>query len=384
MSYDPWTLPGALPEWSGGQNGGYQAPDVGSQSTQLNFLQDMMKTGMDPFFAQLIGGGSFNPSQFDSTYETKPGESGGATYLSNILQQSDPNSAEYLIADYISNGGSPMEAVQLLQQKGIVPAPQYIDDPSAPGTGKKVPDPAASQALDYYTKFATDAYSKKLSDTPDEVTEIPSEFLSRLQEAGFSDPRQQYTAEALDPSLDTKRQGLYGTQYEDGSRTGGAHDQYMQRAMKARTTAGKGLTPEDLSALVQTPNAPFAMTATGGEEIRGSAMPPANATQGPLTMPGAASAMPTFDFQRTAPSTSRPQSQQAGVQRALGGQQAGAQAQALAALKPQFLQLQNQGRGYQYDRAKANAAAGGLARAGRSPFMDEMAARMAALQSRLG
>lgn len=326
----------SMPEWAGGKNGQYMAPDIGSQASQLNFQQDLMGTGMDPFAAFLAGPGSYDESMFSPTYEVVPGESGGATYLNNILQSSDPNSAEYLIADYVSNGGSPMEAVQLLQQKGIVPAPQYIDDPAAPGTGKKVLDPAASQTLDYYTKFATDAYSKRLSDTPDTEKEIPNENLKAITDAGYTDPRQQYTTDFVDPSLQSGRDDL-------GAKRAMIQGMVGQRsgldAQQASLTGDRsGIMAGAVDALMGRP--------AGPSQDAGSQRAQSRVNREPMRDNSA---------QRN---------------------------ELTSGIKSAFVGLDKGMHGQMLNQAKARAVALHLQRQGRTPFLDQNQARMTAMMNR--
>jgi hypothetical protein len=351
----------ALPEWSGGKNGQYQPADVGSQASQLNYLQDLLSSGMDPFLGLLSGDGGYNPSSFDSTYEDAviPAVTAGTDYLNKILSDADPVSAEALIAEGIMAGRSPIEVVNLAVEKGIIQVPEIRD--AAMGAMK--PD---TSARDYYTKFATNAWEKLMTDRPDQVTrsEVPNPNLERIKAAGFTDPRQQWTADFIQP---------YSQQFMDQSASD--LDAYRQVGQQFRTDKARpdpaAATPQAtaMGRLVEGAGAANAALAKYFPGRRSTGAPAAESLGGRVD-PGvfariAATPPPT-------PASSRPTSIKP-------GHQAKTSQASVDAAKKRAMESYS-------DSARVRGAASGIAMArqaqGRTPFLDAVAQRMTSLLQR--
>jgi hypothetical protein len=192
-----------LPEWIGGagKNAGYGAPDIGSQATQLNYVQDLMGTGADPLMLWLAG--QMQAGDLASTFEEDqviPGVTEGRNFLENVLNTAAPDSIESLIAEHILAGGSPIEAVRLAEQSGLI-KPSMRDTYAQ---GQKVGQEPDTSERDYYLKWATDAQMRLMNDKPEQRTpgkEILHPFVQKMLDAGFTDPRQTYSADYINPGL---------------------------------------------------------------------------------------------------------------------------------------------------------------------------------------
>lgn len=196
-------LMGTYPEWVGGasKNAGYAPPDIGSQASQLNYLQDLSATGMDPL--QLWLAGEMDGGSLASTFEddqVTPARTEGVDALQKILQTS-PMSVEGMIAAGLLEGKTSSQVIQEALDSGAIQVRQ-IDDPKNPG--KKMDDPNDVAQLDRYRRFADDSWKQYLSDRPEQRIpgkEILHPFVQRMLDAGFTDPRQQYTSDYVDPSI---------------------------------------------------------------------------------------------------------------------------------------------------------------------------------------
>jgi hypothetical protein len=215
MTFEDTSVP-ILPEWVGGagKTARYAPPDIGSQATQLNYLQDAMGTGQNPLMLWLAG--QMDAGSLQSTYEDDdvvPGDTRGRDFLMNTLNQS-PESIEGMIAEHILAGGSPIEAVKLAEQSGLI-KPGMKD---AYHQGQKVGQEPDTSERDYYMKWATDAQSRLLQDKEEQRTpgkEILHPFVQEMLNAGFTDPRQQYSPEYLDPTLGDRRQSTAVSMEQD-------------------------------------------------------------------------------------------------------------------------------------------------------------------------
>jgi hypothetical protein len=205
----------AYPEWVGGagKNAHYASPDIGSQASQLNYVQDLMGTGVNPLMMWLAG--QMDGGSLASTYEdpeVEPAVTAGRDFLTNVLNTTAPDSIENLIAEHILAGGSPIEAVKLAEQSGLI-------KPSMRDTyhqGQKVGQEPDSSERDYYLKWATDAQNRLLQDKEEVVRkpgkEILHPFVQQMLDAGFTDPRQTYSADYLNPDLGRMDEKVAGQQ----------------------------------------------------------------------------------------------------------------------------------------------------------------------------
>lgn len=232
-----------MPEWVGGagKNAGYGAPDIGSQASQLNYVQDLMGTGVNPLMMWLAGqmdGGSLASEYEDD--EVIPGVTDGSNYLQNVINSS-PDSVEGMIAEHILSGGSPVEAVRLAEQAKLIQVPMVKD----PKTGLDVPD---TSQRDYYSKWATGAFDKLMSDKPEQRTpgkEILHPFVQEMLNAGFTDPRETYSADSLNPDLARMDEKVAGqkTEADAAVKQRDLMSQYVSRQLSPQ---GGGAQPQGI------------------------------------------------------------------------------------------------------------------------------------------
>lgn len=180
------------PEWSVSKQD-WQPYDSGWYEANQDYQRQAMQMLLDP--TALLSGG-FGPMALQDTVEVVPGVRDGETYIGNIMGSMAPDSPEYMIAEFVAAGGSPLQAVEALKQQGIITVPNGPD-------GK--PD---TRQYDHYMSFANDLFSKRMSDTPDTQKVTPNPAVQAFIDAGFTDPRQQFNADYVDPNLAGARDAL--------------------------------------------------------------------------------------------------------------------------------------------------------------------------------
>jgi hypothetical protein len=354
------------PEWVGGagKNAHYAPPDIGSQASQLNYLQDTLNSGMDPLMGLMSGG--FNPESFASTFEddevVQEANTQGTDTLRKIVTTS-PGSVEGYIAARLLEGGTAEQAIDDAVEQGLINVPEIRN----PQSGQMEPD---ERGLERYRKLATDLWTKQLGDQ-EEIRnpgkEILHPFVQRAIDAGLGDPRQQYTADFINPGLSTERVGR-------DNATASAMD-----VMRSSIAGQKRLDAMPTEAQVQ-----------GGQDAQsraGKVM--RERVYGPqenvawLTSDG--TRLGDFPANLVAPNPDP------GSQRAAARQITAARKKD-AAVADQKKKATNASRvtaragnaqgAYRRSEMKTNAAAGALQRAGRTPFLDNFAARMEAIAAR--
>lgn len=365
-----------MPEWVGGagRNAHYAAPDIGSQASQLNFTQDLMGTGVDPLMLWLAGemdSGSL-ASQFEED-EVIPGDTRGRDFLTNVLNTTSPDSIENLIAEHILAGGSPIEAVKLAEQSGLI-KPSMRD---AYHQGQKVGQEPDTSERDYYLKWATDAQTRLLQDKEEQRNpgkEILHPFVQRMLDAGFTDPRQQYTPNYVNPAVEGMERQVQGGQAQTDvarAKYGAMRDRVRDPRMvdEARNQlgilgqalkGGQSQEPQYEPLLDTNGQRPFSLDLGGGGFNNAFDMQPQIMRK---VEPAKAQAMPK----------SKPYDPTADKQRAdTAFQQYRETSTATAAAKKAMVQ----------ERAKAKAVSNYLQGQGRTPALDQYQAAMQALMAR--
>lgn len=183
-------LPYVLPEYS--VTRGWMPPDIGTQASQLNFLQDMLGQSMDPLAALLAGQGAYNPQSLfgDQVEEAEPAVTEGADMLQRIVATSDPRSPRRVIAAALLEGQDPEQAIQTAVSAGFI-TPEMMQGPDGKETAE----------LQSLKSFAQEGWTKAVSDREAVTRAVPNEFVQRVTAAGYTDPRQQYTPEYIDPNV---------------------------------------------------------------------------------------------------------------------------------------------------------------------------------------
>ena len=185
-----------LPEYSVGEES-YMPPDVGSQSTQMNVLQDMMQVGSDPLFAGLVPGG-FDPAAFEDVLDEEASEAPITAGRDNLqhLATNYPESVEGMIAQLILDGNTPRQAIDGLVAAEVIKTPKKV---SKDGTETAELD---LSERDYYLKKADSWFDQLAQDKEGKEVYRPSPAMQAYIDAGFEDPRQQYTNSYIDPRVD--------------------------------------------------------------------------------------------------------------------------------------------------------------------------------------
>jgi hypothetical protein len=354
-----------LPEWVGGasKNAHYAPPDVGSAASQLNYMQDMLHTGMDPFFAMLSPGG-MNPANLESTYEEDeitPAVTAGTDKLRKIVETS-PMSVEGGIAAAILEGKTPEQALDEAVSSGAISVPMK----DVYQNGQKVGQEPDNSVIDRYRGLATDLWSSYLDDTPEMVKtpgkEIKHPFVEAALKAGYTDPRQQYTSEFINPGLETQRMG------RDSSNANAM--EVARRAISGQKRIDNLPSEADVQGRMDA-------TARGSKALRDGMWP--------IDLDARESNFSDWNKNLVAPNpdpgSARAASRQIMAARNKGKSQEEQKKKAKNASRSMAKAGNAQG-DYNLQKIKTNAAAGALQRAGRSPFMDEVAARMQAIAAR--
>lgn len=260
---------------------GVEQPMDGSyQQDQLDFRDDQLNTLMDPaFFAGIAGG--MDMSAFEPTFEeeTVLGDRSGRTKLEKIAA-SQEGSVEGLIAQLLLEGFTASQAVDSLTASGkIAPTlkPKKNDDDV---------DEYDTSVVDRARAFAEKSWDGLLSDTEDVTTrtEVPSALMEKFTKAGFTDPRQQYTADYINPGLGQfdQQAAMMKTLYDSAltsrdrksERVGGPSD---GASATSRTPIDfQGKVPDALQAVYDAGNMPAAwqnQLGLGGQMSKGAPLP---------------------------------------------------------------------------------------------------------------
>lgn len=191
------------PEWSISKQS-WQPLDAGWYEDNQDYQRQAMQMMMDPMAGFMSGG--FSPESLQDTVEIEevsPAVTEGTDTLTKIVETSDPRSPRRIVAAALLSGQSPEQAMQTLRAEVELGSVDVSDRKDKDG---ELVDLAGIQS------FAQSGWEKLMSDreavSQEKVT--PNPMVQTALDAGFTDPRQRYTADYLDPNLAGARESIRG------------------------------------------------------------------------------------------------------------------------------------------------------------------------------
>lgn len=178
------------PEWSISKQE-WQPLDSGWYEANQDYQRQAMQMMLDPMAGFMSGG--FDPSALqDAVEEVEPAVTEGTDTLTRIVEQSDPRSPRRIVAAAILSGQSPEQAMQTLQ--GEIAAGSVDVNPSN-----------SDEELKAISSFAQSAWEKRMGDREAVTRTVPNAAVQPFLDAGFTDPRKQFSADYINPELEAGR-----------------------------------------------------------------------------------------------------------------------------------------------------------------------------------